>query len=159
MRGPATAASYSFPPSHNPPHPPHTATVPPRSARSDKSSAPPSTPAPAAPGIRVHVIHGFLGALWRRAQSYARGQARAAAETEERFKHMFLSLSARVRRLPSTRHGCGSHLRWFSELHFRAYKYVSEAYGGHHFDVSHGLNVDAGIFVSYIGRKRRNGSP
>jgi len=32
-----------------------------------------------------------------------------------------------------------------------AYKYFSEAYGGYHFDVSHGLNVDAGIFVSYIG--------
>ena len=32
-----------------------------------------------------------------------------------------------------------------------AYKYVSEAYGGYHFDVSHGLNLDAGIFVSYIG--------
>jgi len=32
-----------------------------------------------------------------------------------------------------------------------AYRYVSEAYGGYHFDVSHGLNVDAGIFVSYIG--------
>ena len=32
-----------------------------------------------------------------------------------------------------------------------AYKYVSEAYGGYHFDVQHGLNVDAGIFVSYIG--------
>jgi hypothetical protein len=32
-----------------------------------------------------------------------------------------------------------------------AYKYVSEAYGGYHFDVSHGLNIDAGIFVSYIG--------
>jgi hypothetical protein len=32
-----------------------------------------------------------------------------------------------------------------------AYKYVSEAYGGYHFNVSHGLNVDAGIFVSYIG--------
>jgi hypothetical protein len=32
-----------------------------------------------------------------------------------------------------------------------AYKYVSEAYGGYHWDVSHGLNVDAGIFVSYIG--------
>ena len=32
-----------------------------------------------------------------------------------------------------------------------AYKYVSEAWGGYHFDVSHGLNVDAGIFVSYIG--------
>jgi hypothetical protein len=32
-----------------------------------------------------------------------------------------------------------------------AYKYISEAYGGYHFDVNHGLNVDAGIFVSYIG--------
>jgi hypothetical protein len=32
-----------------------------------------------------------------------------------------------------------------------AYKYVSEAWGGYHFDVAHGLNVDAGIFVSYIG--------
>src|ERR1700739_1861293 len=32
-----------------------------------------------------------------------------------------------------------------------AYRYVSEAWGGYHFDVSHGLNVDAGIFVSYIG--------
>ena len=32
-----------------------------------------------------------------------------------------------------------------------AYRYVSEAYGGYHFNVSHGLNVDAGIFVSYVG--------
>jgi hypothetical protein len=32
-----------------------------------------------------------------------------------------------------------------------AYRYVSEAYGGYHFNVSHGLNIDAGIFVSYIG--------
>ena len=32
-----------------------------------------------------------------------------------------------------------------------AYRYVSEAWGGYHFDVNHGLNVDAGIFVSYIG--------
>jgi len=32
-----------------------------------------------------------------------------------------------------------------------AYKYFGEAYGGYHFDVNHGLNVDAGIFVSYIG--------
>jgi hypothetical protein len=32
-----------------------------------------------------------------------------------------------------------------------AYKYVSEAYGGYHFDVQHGINLDAGIFVSYIG--------
>jgi hypothetical protein len=32
-----------------------------------------------------------------------------------------------------------------------AYKYFSEANAGYHFDVNHGLNVDAGIFVSYIG--------
>lgn len=32
-----------------------------------------------------------------------------------------------------------------------AYKYFSEAWGGYHFNVNHGLNVDAGIFVSYIG--------
>lgn len=32
-----------------------------------------------------------------------------------------------------------------------AYRYVSEAYGGYHFNVQHGLNVDAGIFMSYIG--------
>jgi hypothetical protein len=32
-----------------------------------------------------------------------------------------------------------------------AYKYISEAYGGYHFNVNHGLNIDAGIFVSYIG--------
>jgi hypothetical protein len=32
-----------------------------------------------------------------------------------------------------------------------AYRYVSEAWGGYHFDVQHGLNLDAGIFVSYIG--------
>jgi len=32
-----------------------------------------------------------------------------------------------------------------------AYRYVSEAYGGYHFNALHGINVDAGIFVSYIG--------
>src|SRR3984957_11693638 len=32
-----------------------------------------------------------------------------------------------------------------------AYKYFSEAYGGYHFHIKHGINVDAGIFVSYIG--------
>lgn len=32
-----------------------------------------------------------------------------------------------------------------------AYRYVSEAYGGYHFDVLHGVNVDGGIFMSYIG--------
>jgi Putative beta-barrel porin-2, OmpL-like. bbp2 len=32
-----------------------------------------------------------------------------------------------------------------------AYRYLSEAYGGYHFDVLHGVNVDAGIFLSYIG--------
>ena len=32
-----------------------------------------------------------------------------------------------------------------------AYKYFSEANAGYHFDVAHGLNVDLGVFVSYIG--------
>jgi hypothetical protein len=32
-----------------------------------------------------------------------------------------------------------------------AYRYFSEANAGYHFDVNHGLNVDAGIFVSYVG--------
>ncbi len=32
-----------------------------------------------------------------------------------------------------------------------AYRYVSEAYGGYHFNVQHGVNVDAGIFMSYVG--------
>jgi hypothetical protein len=32
-----------------------------------------------------------------------------------------------------------------------AYKYFSEASAGYHWDVNHGLNVDAGVFVSYIG--------
>src|ERR1019366_2810658 len=32
-----------------------------------------------------------------------------------------------------------------------AYRYVSEAYGGYHFNVNHGLNIDGGIFVSYVG--------
>jgi hypothetical protein len=32
-----------------------------------------------------------------------------------------------------------------------AYRYVSEAYGGYHINALHGINVDAGIFLSYIG--------
>jgi hypothetical protein len=32
-----------------------------------------------------------------------------------------------------------------------AYRYISEGWGGYHFNVNHGLNIDAGIFVSYIG--------
>ena len=32
-----------------------------------------------------------------------------------------------------------------------AYRYVSEAYGGYHFNVLYGINVDAGIFNSYVG--------
>ena len=29
--------------------------------------------------------------------------------------------------------------------------YFSEAYGGYHFNALHGINVDAGIFMSYVG--------
>jgi hypothetical protein len=32
-----------------------------------------------------------------------------------------------------------------------AYRYVSEAYGGYHWDGMHGINLQAGIFMSYIG--------
>jgi hypothetical protein len=32
-----------------------------------------------------------------------------------------------------------------------AYRYLAEAYGGYHFNAMHGINVDAGIFMSYIG--------
>ena len=32
-----------------------------------------------------------------------------------------------------------------------AYRYVSEAYGGYHIDALNGINVDAGIFMSYVG--------
>ena len=32
-----------------------------------------------------------------------------------------------------------------------AYRYLSEVYGGYHFNALHGVNVDAGIFVSYVG--------
>jgi hypothetical protein len=32
-----------------------------------------------------------------------------------------------------------------------AYRYLSEAYGGYHINALNGINIDAGIFVSYIG--------
>lgn len=32
-----------------------------------------------------------------------------------------------------------------------AYRYIAEAYGGYHYNKMYGINVDAGIFVSYIG--------
>jgi hypothetical protein len=32
-----------------------------------------------------------------------------------------------------------------------AYRYISEAYGGYHIDVLNGINIQAGIFMSYIG--------
>lgn len=31
------------------------------------------------------------------------------------------------------------------------YRYLSEAYAGYHFDKWHGINIDAGLFLSYIG--------
>lgn len=31
------------------------------------------------------------------------------------------------------------------------YRYLSEAYAGYHFNVMHGINIDAGLFMSYIG--------
>ena len=32
-----------------------------------------------------------------------------------------------------------------------AYRYFAEAFGGYHWDKMHGINLDAGIFMSYIG--------
>jgi len=32
-----------------------------------------------------------------------------------------------------------------------AYRYISEAYGGYHFDLLNGINIQAGIIMSYIG--------
>ena len=32
-----------------------------------------------------------------------------------------------------------------------AYKYITEGYGGYHWDVDSGINVDGGIFLSYVG--------
>ena len=32
-----------------------------------------------------------------------------------------------------------------------AYRYISEAYGGYHWDVWNGINLDAGQFMSYVG--------
>jgi hypothetical protein len=32
-----------------------------------------------------------------------------------------------------------------------AYRYLSEAYGGYHINTLHGINIDAGIFMSYVG--------
>jgi hypothetical protein len=31
------------------------------------------------------------------------------------------------------------------------YRYLSEAYAGYHFNVMHGINIDGGLFMSYIG--------
>ncbi len=32
-----------------------------------------------------------------------------------------------------------------------AYRYLSEAYGGYHWDALHGINLDVGLFMSYVG--------
>ena len=32
-----------------------------------------------------------------------------------------------------------------------AYRYLSEAYAGYHFNVLHGINIDGGMFMSYVG--------
>lgn len=32
-----------------------------------------------------------------------------------------------------------------------AYRYISEAYAGYHIDALHGINIQAGIFMSYVG--------
>jgi hypothetical protein len=44
----------------------------------------------------------------------------------------------------------GSTARGQWELN-QAYRYISEAYGGYHWDQWNGVNLDAGIFMSYVG--------
>jgi hypothetical protein len=44
----------------------------------------------------------------------------------------------------------GSTMRGQFDLQ-TALRYVSEAYGGYHWDALHGINLDAGIFMSYVG--------
>jgi len=44
----------------------------------------------------------------------------------------------------------GSTMRGQFDL-MTALRYVSEAYGGVHIDKMHGINIDAGIFMSYVG--------
>ena len=44
----------------------------------------------------------------------------------------------------------GSVLRGQYQL-ANVYRYLSEAYGGYHFNALHGINLDAGIFMSYVG--------
>ena len=44
----------------------------------------------------------------------------------------------------------GSSMRGQFDLQ-TALRYVSEAYGGYHWDALHGINLDAGIFMSYVG--------
>jgi opacity protein-like surface antigen len=44
----------------------------------------------------------------------------------------------------------GSTMRGQFDLQ-TALRYVSEAYGGVHLDKLHGINIDAGIFMSYVG--------
>jgi hypothetical protein len=44
----------------------------------------------------------------------------------------------------------GSTMRGQFDLQ-TALRYISEAYGGYHWDALHGVNLDAGIFMSYVG--------
>jgi hypothetical protein len=44
----------------------------------------------------------------------------------------------------------GSTLRGQFDLQ-TAYRYISEAYAGYHFNRLHGINLDVGIFMSYVG--------
>jgi hypothetical protein len=44
----------------------------------------------------------------------------------------------------------GSSMRGQFDLQ-TALRYISEAYGGYHWNALHGINLDAGIFMSYVG--------
>jgi hypothetical protein len=39
---------------------------------------------------------------------------------------------------------------------YNAYRYITEAYAGYHFDTWHGINIDVGMFKSYVGLNSYN---
>jgi hypothetical protein len=65
-----------------------------------------------------------------------------------RFLSMFGLFSVTTPRNDASSGAIGGVGQWNTQ---DAYRYLSEASAGYHWDVDHGLNVDVGIFVSYIG--------
>jgi hypothetical protein len=65
-----------------------------------------------------------------------------------RFLSMFGLFSTTIPRNDASSGNIGGVGQWDLQ---DAYRYLSEANAGYHWDVNHGLNIDAGIFASYIG--------